>query len=72
MLRNKVKSVSRMLKLFKTLRQENEDILKLKGLCPDNKIPRGVLLQGATAIKDALTQFTTAKKADMTNEAYPG
>lgn len=60
-----------MLKLFKTLRQENEDILKLKGLCPDSKIPRGVLLQGAAAIKDALTQFTNAKKADLNNEARP-
>lgn len=27
----------------KVLRQENENIMKLKGLCPDNKIPQGLL-----------------------------
>jgi len=70
-LRNKVKSISRMMKLFKVLRQENEDILKLKGLCPDNKLPRGVLLEGSTAIKDALQQFGDTKKADIANEKYP-
>ena len=60
-----------MIKLFKVLRQENEDILKLKGLCPDNKLPRGVLLQGASAIKDALQQFGDAKQMDQQNEKRP-
>ncbi len=70
-LRNKVKSISRMMKLFKVLREENEDILKLKGLCPDNKLPKGVLLEGSTAIKDALEQFGDTKKADLPNEKRP-
>jgi serine/threonine-protein phosphatase 2B catalytic subunit len=60
-----------MIRIFKTLRQENEDILKLKGLCPDNKIPRGVLLQGASAIKDAIHQFANAKQMDLANEKRP-
>jgi len=59
------------MKLFKVLRQENEDILKLKGLCPDSKLPKGVLLQGASAIKDALQQFGDMKKIDLMNEKRP-
>ncbi len=60
-----------MVKMFRLLRQHNEDILKLKGLCPDNKLPRGVLTQGSTAIKDAIQQFQSAKKEDLMNEKRP-
>lgn len=70
-LRNKVKSISRIIRLFKVLRQDNESILKLKGLCPDNKLPRGVLLEGSDAIKNTLEQFAKAKKMDFQNEKRP-
>ncbi len=60
-----------MIRIFKTLRQENEAILKLKGLCPDNKIPRGVLLQGTTGIQDAIHQFANARQMDLANEKRP-
>ncbi len=39
------------MKMFKTLREENELIMKLKGFCPGNKIPRGILMQGPEALK---------------------
>lgn len=68
---NKVKSISRMIKMFKVLREQNEDILRLKGLCPDNKLPKGVLLEGSSGIKDAIQQFEALKKADMKNEKRP-
>lgn len=57
--------------MFKTLRLENEDILKLKGLSPDSKIPKGVLLEGSSAIKDAIAQFADVKKLDEGNEKRP-
>ncbi len=60
-----------MIKLFKVLRQENEDILKLKGMCPDNKLPKGVLMEGHAAIKDAIQQFGDMKKMDQLNEKRP-
>ncbi len=41
-----------MMKMFKTLREENELIMKLKGFCPGNKIPRGILMQGPEALKN--------------------
>lgn len=49
-LRSKIKFVSKMMIMQKTLRQENENIMKLKGQCPDNKIPHGLLLGGTNAI----------------------
>jgi serine/threonine-protein phosphatase 2B catalytic subunit len=60
-----------MIKMFKVLRQENEDILKLKGLCPDNKLPKGVLTMGPTGIKDAIQQFSSVKEQDILNEKRP-
>jgi len=57
--------------MFRVLREENENILKLKGLCPDNKLPRGVLLEGSSGIKDAIFHFETMKKADIMNEKRP-
>jgi len=32
------------------LREENEKIVKLKGLCPDKKLPIGLLLEGKDSI----------------------
>ena len=45
------------MKMQKILRQENENIVQLKGACPDNKIPRGLLTAGNNAVKDALELF---------------
>jgi len=45
--------------------------LKLKGFCPDNKLPRGVLTEGSSAIKDAIQQFESVKKIDRENEKRP-
>ena len=40
-----------MLKMFRVLREENELIVQLRGFCPDEKLPRGILLKGRDAIK---------------------
>ena len=71
LLRKKVRVMSRMFKMLKTIREEKETITRLKGLCPDNKVPRGLILSGGDAIKDALDQFSKAKEFDQKNEAMP-
>jgi serine/threonine-protein phosphatase 2B catalytic subunit len=71
-LKNKVKSVSKMLKMYKMLRQNNEAIVTLKQLTPNNRIPFGLLAQGTEAIEEAVAGFDNAKSADKTNEALPG
>jgi serine/threonine-protein phosphatase 2B catalytic subunit len=50
-LKMKVKFITMMMKMFKTLREEKELIMKLKGFCPGNRIPRGIIMQGPEALK---------------------
>lgn len=70
-LRSKVKVFARMQKMFTTLKDESELILKLKGMAPDGKIPRGLLLEGRPAIRDALQEFKRAREVDKINERRP-
>lgn len=71
LLRKKVRTMGRMLKVLKTIREERENLTKLRGLCPDNRLPPGLILDGGEAIKDALEQFSKAKNLDARNEAMP-
>lgn len=70
-LKNKIKTVSRMMKMFKTLREENETVLDLKCLSSDNKIPRGLLLEGKEALETTLDKFIKVKEIDLNNEKRP-
>ena len=54
MLRNKVRAMSKMMKMFKTLREENESVVKLKGICPDGKVPMGLLIEGREALESEI------------------
>jgi serine/threonine-protein phosphatase 2B catalytic subunit len=67
--------MSKMMKMFKTLREENESVVQLKGICPDGKVPKGLLLEGKKAIENELVDrskvFTNAKKLDSHNEGMP-
>ena len=40
-------------------------------MSPDGKLPRGLLLEGKPAIKNALKQFTLARDLDKVNEKRP-
>lgn len=64
-----------MMKMFKTLREENESVMQLKGICPDGKVPKGLLLEGKKALENELIDrskvFTNAKKMDSHNEGMP-
>ena len=61
--------------MFKTLREENESVVQLKGICSDGKVPKGVLLEGRKAIESEISDrsgvFMNAKKYDAMNEAMP-
>jgi serine/threonine-protein phosphatase 2B catalytic subunit len=43
-----------MMKMFKTLREESESVVQLKGICPDGKVPIGVLLEGKKALESEI------------------
>eukprot|EP00382_Lankesteria_abbotti_P004848 CAMPEP_0113849824 /NCGR_PEP_ID=MMETSP0372-20130328/3410_1 /TAXON_ID=340204 /ORGANISM="Lankesteria abbotti" /LENGTH=125 /DNA_ID=CAMNT_0000819787 /DNA_START=1 /DNA_END=378 /DNA_ORIENTATION=+ /assembly_acc=CAM_ASM_000359 len=61
-LRKKVQSVARLMRVFKTLRQQNELIVQLKGVTPGHRIPPGALMQGKEGLKNELDKFRDAKK----------
>lgn len=69
-IRKKILAMGKMAKMFKTLREENESIVELKGLA-GGQLPLGVIQQGPSAIKKAITGFNQAKKVDMKNEKRP-
>ena len=69
--KSKIKFISKLMKMQKVLRQENENIVKLKGACPDSKIPKGLLTAGTEAVKDAVVIFQSAKNFDIVNEKIP-
>ena len=46
-------------------------LLKIKQIAPDGKLPRGLLLQGKPAIRNALKQFEVARKLEKANEKHP-
>jgi serine/threonine-protein phosphatase 2B catalytic subunit len=64
--KNKIQFVSKMLKMQKLLREQNENILAIKAL-NNNKLPQGILLEG----KEALEAFSDAKNRDSENEMRP-
>jgi len=72
LLKKKVVAVSKLLRMYKVLRQENEAIVQLKQLTPSHKVPFGLLRKGPKAIKEVLVGFDSAKEADLVNEKRPG
>eukprot|EP00475_Leptophrys_vorax_P036720 TRINITY_DN6251_c0_g1_i2.p2 TRINITY_DN6251_c0_g1~~TRINITY_DN6251_c0_g1_i2.p2 ORF type:complete len:533 (-),score=131.04 TRINITY_DN6251_c0_g1_i2:2123-3664(-) len=70
-LKDKVMAVTKMMRMYKILRQENELILQLKQLSPNQKIPAGLLREGPEAIKKAISSFKTVQASDKQNEGRP-
>jgi len=70
-LRAKVKSVSKMLRMYSVLCKERETLMLIKSFTPENKIPVGLLSGGVDAIKEALGDFEKAKQVDKVNEKRP-
>eukprot|EP01121_Diplochlamys_sp_Union-15-3_P013846 TRINITY_DN4354_c0_g1_i2.p1 TRINITY_DN4354_c0_g1~~TRINITY_DN4354_c0_g1_i2.p1 ORF type:complete len:358 (+),score=68.38 TRINITY_DN4354_c0_g1_i2:252-1325(+) len=71
LIKTKILSVGRMMRVFSVLREERETILQIKGLSPSGNLPKGLLLQGKDALQTALGDFQKAKAVDKLNEKRP-
>ncbi|CAH8580922.1 unnamed protein product [Dicrocoelium dendriticum] len=79
-IRNKIRAIGKMARVFTVLREESETILELKGLTPTGMLPLGALAGGREAIKGAMSGswtphkiqcFEEAKAIDKVNERMP-
>lgn len=70
-MRKKVRTIARMARMFKTLRQENETVLRLKGVCPGHRLQAGLLLAGKDKLNSELERFGHALDVDACNEKRP-
>jgi len=71
MLKQKVVAVTKVMRMYKVLKENQEKIIKLKQLSPNGQIPHGILSGGTQAIEKAISSFNNAKAADAVNEAVP-
>merc|ERR1712202_62579 len=67
-IRNKIKAIGKMARVFSVLREESEQVLQLKGLTGGKKTLMGAL-NGFTP--DHNTSFEEVKDLDMQNERMP-
>merc|ERR1711988_2049399 len=66
----KIKTMGRMRLMVQNLRESQEELVKLKGLCGGH-LPRGVLLGGKTAIQEAIDTYEKAYRVDLPSERRP-
>ncbi|KAF6778440.1 hypothetical protein AHF37_02002 [Paragonimus kellicotti] len=79
-IRNKIRAIGKMARVFTVLREESESVLELKGLTPNGMLPLGALSGGKESLRVALsgitpdgksTRFEQARAIDQINERMP-
>jgi len=73
-LKKKVRAVTKVLKMYRILRENREQIVRLKQLLPSNQLPVGMLSGGSASITAAIDGFTDARRVDRESggEKMPG
>merc|ERR1712039_437573 len=70
-LKGKVVAVTKLMRMYKVLKENQNNIVQLKQLSPNGMLPHGVLAGGTKEIEKVIASFNSAKKADLVNESIP-
>merc|ERR1712099_46966 len=62
-LKAKVLSVTKLMRMYKVLKENQDNIIRLKQLSPSGTLPSGILAGGAKSIEKAISSFNDAKAA---------
>ena len=63
-IKHKIRAVGRMQRIWGVRKKNQSQILRLKMMCPDGKIPAGTLIDGIKGINDVSKRFTIMKDLD--------
>ena len=71
LIKNKIKAAAKFSMMLKQLRDNSDEILRIKKEMPGGTLPAGLLTKGSAEIRRVIDSFDKAKKVDMLNERRP-